>query len=71
MLVGIIGFGNIGIRLAEKLSGFAVERFVYDPFITKERIERAGGKAVDFPDLLKKSDIVSLNLGTYARRPFT
>lgn len=61
--VGIIGFGNIGIRLAEKLSGFAVERFVYDPYVSKERIARAGGKALDLLDLLRKSDIVSLNLG--------
>ena len=60
--VGIIGFGNIGLRLAKKLSGFEIKLLVYDPYVSKERIERAGGEKVDLSDLLRNSNIVSLNL---------
>jgi len=60
--VGIIGFGNIGFRLAKKLYGFEIRPLVYDPYVSKERIENAGGEKVDLSVLLKESDIVSLNL---------
>jgi len=60
--VGIIGFGNIGFRLAKKLSGFEIRTLIYDPYVSKERIENAGGEKVDLSVLLKESDIVSLNL---------
>jgi D-3-phosphoglycerate dehydrogenase len=65
-VVGIVGFGNIGLRLARKLSGFEVELLVYDPFVSKEWIEKGGGKAVGLPELLEKSDVVSLNLALTA-----
>jgi D-3-phosphoglycerate dehydrogenase len=60
--VGIIGFGNIGSLLARKLSGFNIKLLAYDPYISKEKIENAGGEKTDLSDLLRKSDIVSLNL---------
>jgi len=60
--VGIIGFGNIGFLLAKKLSGFNIKLLAYDPYISKEKIESAGGEKADLSDLLRKSDIVSLNL---------
>ena len=60
--VGIIGFGNIGSRLAKKLTGFEIRLLVYDPYVPKERIEKAGGEKVDLSDLLRQSEIVSLNL---------
>jgi len=60
--VGIIGFGNIGFRLAKKLAGFEIRLLVYDPYVPNERIEKAGGEKVDLFDLLRQSEIVSLNL---------
>jgi len=60
--VGIIGFGNIGFRLAKKLAGFEIRLLVYDPYVPNERIEKAGGEKVDLSDLLRQSEIVSLNL---------
>jgi D-3-phosphoglycerate dehydrogenase len=60
--VGIIGFGNIGLRLAKKLAGFEVRLLVYDPYVSVERIEKAGGEKTDLTDLLRQSGIVSLNL---------
>lgn len=60
--VGIIGFGNIGFRLAKKLSGFEIKLLVYDPYVSKERIEKVGGEKTGLSDLLRESEIVSLNL---------
>jgi D-3-phosphoglycerate dehydrogenase len=60
--IGIIGFGNIGFLLAKKLSGFNIKLLTYDPYISKEKIESAGGEEADLSNLLRKSDIVSLNL---------
>ncbi len=60
--VGIIGFGNIGLRLAKKLAGFEIRLLVYDPYVSQERIERAGGERKSLSDLLRNSNIVCLNL---------
>ena len=60
--VGIIGFGNIGLRLAKKLAGFEIRLLVYDPYVPKERIIRGGGERVELSDLLRNSNIVCLNL---------
>jgi D-3-phosphoglycerate dehydrogenase len=60
--VGIIGFGNIGFRLAKKLAGFEIRLLVYDPYVPNEKIEKARGEKVDLPALLRQSEIVSLNL---------
>ncbi|MBQ7840996.1 MAG: phosphoglycerate dehydrogenase [Lachnospiraceae bacterium] len=60
--VGIVGFGRIGMRLAELLSGFDTELLVYDPFVNRERCRQLGAKAVSMDELLASSDIVSLHL---------
>lgn len=60
--VGIVGFGRIGKRLAELLSGFGVTMLVYDPFVPAETIAQRGLQAVSLEELLRRSDIVSLHL---------
>lgn len=60
--VGIIGFGRIGKRLAELLSGFGVRILAYDPYMQKEAAEVRHVEATDFETLLHESDVVSLHL---------
>lgn len=60
--VGIIGFGNIGFRVAEMLTGFKIRLLVHDPYIPQERIERVRGERKSLSDLLRNSNIVCLNL---------
>ena len=60
--VGVIGMGRIGHRFCELLKGFNVRILVYDPYLTADSIESAGGKKVDFDDLLTQSDIISLHI---------
>lgn len=59
--IGLIGFGQIGSRVAKKLCGFDVNILTYDPYIPEDVIEKAGCKATDLGTLLKESDFVSLH----------
>lgn len=56
--VGLIGFGNIGRAVAQRLRGFEVETLVYDPFQPAETIRGQGCTPVALDDLLARSDFV-------------
>ena len=43
----IAGFGRIGQALIKRCHGFEMKVFVYDPFVSKEIIEKHGGIKVD------------------------
>ncbi len=60
--VGLVGFGRIGRRLAELLSGFGVTILAYDPFINEEAAKERNVQVAGLEELLEKSDIVSLHL---------
>jgi D-3-phosphoglycerate dehydrogenase len=59
--VGLIGFGQVGSRVAKKLSGFEVNILVYDSLVLKEIIIKAGCQPVELDYLLQNSDFVSLH----------
>jgi D-3-phosphoglycerate dehydrogenase / 2-oxoglutarate reductase len=59
--VGIVGFGNIGRLVAQKLSGFSVKRLVYDPFVAPDQIRRLGCSPVDKDTLFSDSDFVTVH----------
>lgn len=60
--VGIIGLGNIGSRVCEILkNGFNAKIIAYDPYIKEEEIKRIGAVSASLEELLKISDIISLN----------
>ncbi|MBI4707953.1 MAG: phosphoglycerate dehydrogenase [Candidatus Omnitrophica bacterium] len=61
-IVGIIGFGRIGRRLAELLKGFGVKIVYNDPFMQSLDKEYATFEALSLTELLKNSDIVTLHL---------
>ena len=58
-----IGLGFIGRKVAELLRPFAVQLLVYDPYVSPELIERAGGRPVSLEALLRQADVVSLHAG--------
>jgi len=60
-ILGIIGFGNIGKRVVEKIRPFGLSILVYDPAITEKIISEYGGKKVDLNTLLNQSDYISLH----------
>ena len=60
--LGIVGIGNIGTRVAELCRGlFRMEILAYDPYQTAERIAARGAVKVDLPDLLARSDYVTVH----------
>jgi D-3-phosphoglycerate dehydrogenase len=59
--VGIVGFGQIGRRVAEICRlGFGMDVVVHDPFVSDESARELGGELVDFPSLLARSDFVQV-----------
>lgn len=55
--VGLVGYGHIGRLVARRLAGFDVELLVADPALGSSESPRA----VEFAELLARSDIVSLH----------
>lgn len=56
--IGIIGFGNVGRRLAGLLSGFNTDVLTYDPYVHAIDTDVTGADLVDLPSLLESSDVV-------------
>jgi len=59
--VGLIGLGEIGLKVAKKLSGFDMQILGYDPYANKELAESYGVKLVDLDEVLRSSDFVSVH----------
>jgi len=59
--LGIIGFGAVGSRLAERASAFHMKIVSYDPYVSKEFMEEYGVEKVDLDYLISNSDFISLN----------
>ncbi len=67
--VGIIGFGNIGRRVARKLTAFDTRTLVYDAWYdaSDPDIIKYGCEYVPLERLLKESDIVTLHIRSHER----
>jgi len=59
--VGIIGFGRIGRKVAQRLKGFEVEIIAYDPYVSMEVFNKYGVKRVDFENLISEADIITIH----------
>lgn len=60
--VGILGFGNIGRRLAKLFKGFDAEIYAYDPFLSEEKCAEAGAKKSDLETIFTECDAISVHL---------
>ena len=59
----IAGFGRIGQALIKRCLGFEMKVFVYDPFVSKDIIEKWGGIKVDsMEEACKDMDAISLHI---------
>jgi D-3-phosphoglycerate dehydrogenase len=61
-VLGVIGFGKIGSIVADRAKGLKMQVIIYDPFITPERIEKAGYKSVSLPELYQQADYITLHV---------
>jgi phosphoglycerate dehydrogenase-like enzyme len=61
--VGIIGFGNIGQRVARLLGPFEARLLFYDPYPPGPEVaQRLGVRQISLDELLQQSDIVTLHV---------
>ncbi len=59
--LGVIGCGNIGRMTARKAQCFGLTSFGYDPYVDKSVAREYGITIVSLPELLEKSDFVSVH----------
>ena len=58
----ILGFGRIGQAVAKRCLGFEMNVYVYDPYVSKDTIEKMGCLSISIEDSLKLADFVSVHL---------
>lgn len=58
--VGVIGTGTIGTAFCRIMKGFGCDILAFDPN-ENEKVKEIGGRYVDFDELIKSSDIISLH----------
>lgn len=61
-VLGLLGAGRIGRRVARKLSSFGVRTVAYDPYLSKEVLEKDGIAKDGLTSVLSQSDYLSLHL---------
>jgi D-3-phosphoglycerate dehydrogenase len=76
-IVGLVGFGLIGQRVAHLLQSFDVRIIACDPYFNKVAAEALKVEAAGFEDLIRTADIISLhipalpeNIGMFNRNVF-
>ncbi|MHB8595553.1 MAG: NAD(P)-dependent oxidoreductase [Ktedonobacteraceae bacterium] len=60
-ILGLVGCGNVGIRVASRAMAFGMSVLVFDPYISPEHVEGSGIAMTNLEDLLARSDFVSLH----------
>jgi D-3-phosphoglycerate dehydrogenase / 2-oxoglutarate reductase len=60
-ILGLVGFGRIPQSVAPKAKAFGLKVVTYDPFVSQDITATAGVERVDFAELVKVSDYVSIH----------
>jgi D-3-phosphoglycerate dehydrogenase len=59
--LGIIGCGNIGAIVADRVHGLKMKTIAYDPFLSPERALELGVERVALDELLARADFITLH----------
>jgi D-3-phosphoglycerate dehydrogenase len=60
-VLGLVGFGRIPRLVAPKGQAFGLRVVSYDPYMPKEVMAKAGVEQVEFDELLRISDLISIH----------
>jgi D-3-phosphoglycerate dehydrogenase len=60
--LGIIGLGNVGSEVAKRAQGFEMRLLGVDPLVSLEYAQKLQVELVDFKQLLRESDFITLHL---------
>jgi D-3-phosphoglycerate dehydrogenase len=61
-VVGIVGLGQIGTRMAQLCVAFGCQVIAFDPLLSEAEIKKRGAQMVGFEELLARSDIISVHV---------
>jgi D-lactate dehydrogenase len=61
-VLGVLGTGRIGTKVIEIAKGFHMKVLAYDRYPNADKAARLGFEYIDWHDLLRESDVVSLHL---------
>ncbi|MEM5776569.1 MAG: hydroxyacid dehydrogenase, partial [Anaerolineaceae bacterium] len=60
--LGVIGFGRIGVAVANRAKAFEMDVIGYDPLIPSDEIQKRGGTPVTLDELLAKADVITMHI---------
>ena len=60
-ILGLVGYGNVGARVARRALAFGMSILVSDPYVSPAQVEGQGVGMTNLDDLLARSDFVSLH----------
>jgi len=60
-ILGLVGFGKIPQLVAPKAQAFGLRIVTYDPYVSQEALTRLGVEEVEFSELVRISDYISLH----------
>ena len=60
--IGIIGLGQIGALVAERLSGFGAQLIGFDPYVQPARAATLGVELTTLDDLMARSDFITVHI---------
>ncbi len=60
-VLGLVGFGRIPQLVAPKAKAFGLEVVAFDPYIPDDFMKSAGVQKVEFDELLRRSDYISIH----------
>lgn len=60
--LGVIGFGRIGVAVADRAKAFGMNVVAYDPLLSPDEITKRGGKPVTLDELFAQSDFITLHI---------
>ena len=60
--VGLLGFGRIARKVAQKLQAFGVQIIAHDLYVADDKFDAYGVKSVSLDDLFEESNVLSLHI---------
>ncbi|MGI8313925.1 phosphoglycerate dehydrogenase [Halobacillus mangrovi] len=59
--IGIVGFGRIGMEVAQRAKGHRMKVIAYDPFLNKEKADKAGVNHGTLQEVLQQADFLTVH----------
>jgi D-3-phosphoglycerate dehydrogenase len=60
--LGVVGLGRVGYEVAKRARYFDMIVIAYDPYISEEKAREIGVELVDFQELLRRSDFITIHV---------